>query len=137
MESDKHTSDQGAYIEAGEAEPTRQTVTAELVARAFGVDRQRVVRALEAEFDLGPDARIDERTAHELSELLLTDQPLDKREAAMMRLGVFTPRRDAVEGIGSGPPGEESDRLSAEADVPPDVLASKHSSYAPSTTDSG
>ena len=61
---------------------------------------------------------------------------MDKREAALMQLGVFTPRRDAVEGIGSEPPGEESDRLSAEADVPPDVLASKDSSYAPSTTDS-
>jgi hypothetical protein len=131
-----HTSDEGVYIAAGEAEPTRQFVTAEQVAQAFGVDRQRVLRALGAEFGLGPDARIDERIAHDLSELLLTDQPLDKREAAMMQLGVFTPRRDAVEGIGSEPPGEESDRLSAEADIPPDMLASKDSSYAPSTTDS-
>jgi hypothetical protein len=136
VETHDHTSDEGVYIEAGEAAPTRQFVTAEQVARAFGVDRQRVTKALAEEFSLGPDARIDERVAHELSELLLTDQPLDKREAAMMQLGVFTPRRDAVEGIGSEPPGEESDRLSAKADIPPDVLASKDSSFAPSTTDS-
>ena len=130
------TDSEDAYIEAGERPMQRKSVTADQVAEAFSVDRSRVVAALAGEFGLGTGAWIDETMAHHLSDVLLGDLPLDRQEAALLALGVFTPRRDAVEGIGSEPPGEGSDRLSARAGIPPDELASKRSSHAPSTTDS-
>jgi hypothetical protein len=49
-----------------------------------------------------------------------------------MKLGAFTPRRDADWGLGSGPPNEQSDRQSAKAGTPDDELASERSSHAPS-----
>jgi hypothetical protein len=43
--------------------------------------------------------------------VLLADQPLDAREAALMRLGAYTPRPDHEFGFGEKPPHTESDRL--------------------------
>jgi hypothetical protein len=68
-----------------------------------------------------------------LAEVLLPDEPLDRREAALMRLGAFTPRRDADWGLGDAPPGEESDRLAARADTAPAERASPRSSHDPAT----
>ena len=136
MNTNLNSDNDRAYVEAGERSLAPKSVAADQVAEAFGVDRSRVLAALAGEFGLGPNARIDGAMAQQLADVLLGDLPMDRQEAALLALGVFTPRRDAVEGIGSEPPREESDRLSAKADVPSDTLASNHSSYAPSTTDS-
>ena len=66
--------------------------------------------------------------AHNLGDILFGDLPMDRQGAALPALGVFTMRRVAVEGIGSERLREETNRLSATADVPPDEFASKHSS---------
>ena len=123
------------YIESGEAE-RQPSFSVNQVAEAFGVGVIRVRRAMRGEFSLGPDARIDSKMAQHLSDVLLGDLPLDRREGALMELGAYTPRRDASEGLGQNPPREESDRLSARVDVPADRLASERSSHAPSTTPS-
>lgn len=124
------------YIEAGEAANPYRPFSADAVAAAFGVDRERVRRAMQGEFGLGPSGLVDSKMAQHLAEILLADEPLDLREAALMRLGAYTPRSDATWGIGSGPSDEESDRQSAEAGVPPDELASKRSSHSPATQSS-
>jgi hypothetical protein len=126
----------GAPLPAGERQGINAAFTAAQIARAFDVDPATVERAIAGEFGGSPEARVDSRQAQRLSEVLLFDQPLENREAALMQLGAFTPRPDEVWGIGDEPPGEESDRLAASPDKPPDELASKDASYAPSTPDS-
>jgi hypothetical protein len=126
----------GAPLPAGETQGIDATFTAGQIAEAFGVDLERVERAIAGEFGGNAGAGVDSRQAQRLSEVLLFDQPLENREAALMQLGAFTPRPDEVWGIGDEPPGEESDRLAASADKPADELASKDASYAPSTQDS-
>ena len=79
---------------------------------------------MEGEFGLGPDDRVDSKMAQHLAEVILGDMPLDRREAALMQLGAFTPRSDAAYGPGSGPPAEESDRQGAGASGPGDQPAS-------------
>lgn len=125
------------YVEAGEASGTRAAFSADDIARAFAVEPERVHRALRGEFDLGSDAAIDSKMAQQLCEVLLGDLPLDRREAALMQLGAYTPRADATWGLGSGPPDEESDRQNAKAGVPDDEMASKRSSYDPATQSAG
>ena len=66
--------------------------------------------------------------AHNLGDTLFGDLPMDRQGAALPALGVFTMRRDAVEGIRSERLGEETNRLNATADVPPGEFASKRSS---------
>src|SRR5690349_9124339 len=70
------------------------------VAAAFGVDEARVVRAVAGEFGLADAVTIDSRQAQWLAEVLLGDEPLDRRQAALMDLGAFTPRSDADWGLG-------------------------------------
>ncbi|HET8523816.1 MAG TPA: hypothetical protein VFL82_11295 [Thermomicrobiales bacterium] len=126
----------GAPLPAGERQGINATFTAGQIARAFDIDAARVARAIAGEFGGNAETGVDSRQAQRLSEVLLFDQPLENREAALMRLGAFTPRPDEEWGIGDEPPGEESDRLAASADKPANELASKNSSYAPSTQDS-
>ena len=131
----EHTRDgDGVYIETGEA-GTRASFSAADVATAFEVAPDRVHRALAGEFGRSPDDRIDSQMAQHLGEVLLGNLPLDRQQAALMRLGAFTPRSDAEYGVGAGPPSEESDRQRADANVPDDRLASRRSSYDPATQD--
>lgn len=120
-------------VPAGEDRGAGRRFTAKTIAMAFGVDEARVVRALEGEWGMTPQAEVDSRQAQELAEVLLGDQPLDQRQAALMRLGAFTPRSDVEWGLGDARPGEESDLLAARADVPPTELASPRSSHDPAT----
>ena len=116
-----HTRDKDAvYIEAGEGEGEAARFSLDQIAAAFAVDAERVQRAFEGEFGLGADGRVDSKMAQHLAEVILGDLPLDRREAALMRLGAFTPRSDAAWGPGSGPPAEESDRQGAGASGPVD-----------------
>jgi len=117
---------------AGEDQGVEARFSAARVAEAFEVDVRRVERALEGEFGLGADAEVDSRQSQHLSEVILGDTPMDIREAALMRLGAFTPRPDDAWGVGDTAPGEQSFRLAASATIPDDVLASSTSSHDPS-----
>lgn len=118
------------YLAAGENQGLRAEFSAAQIAQAFGVAVEHVGRAMAGEFGLAGDAPVDSRQAQHLSEVLLSDQPLDEREAALMRLGAFTPRPDQEYGLGEIPTGDESDRLAASPQKPPDELASRASSHA-------
>jgi hypothetical protein len=118
---------------AGEERGVGARFTAADVAAAFGVDEAAVRRAIAEDSGSPAGAPIDSRRAQRLAEVLLRDEPLDGREAALMRLGAFTPRRDAEWGLGDAPEGEESDQLAARADVSPKDLASSRSSHDPAT----
>lgn len=118
---------------AGEDQGIGQRFTAKMIATAFGVDETRVARAFAGELEVNPETPVDSRQAQRLAEVLLDDQPLDQRQAALMRLGAFTPRSDLEWGLGDSPLGEESDLLAARADVPPTELASPRSSHDPAT----
>lgn len=122
----------GLYVEAGEEQSNRH-FGVDQIAAAFEVAPERIRRAMHGEFGLGSDGLADSRMAQHLAEVLLGDQPLDRREAALMRLGAFTPRSDADWGVGSGAPEEESDRQSARAGTSDERLASERSSYDPAT----
>ena len=124
----------GVYIEAGEA-GAPPSFAADDLAAAFGVEPARVHRALAGEFGLGANDRVDSKMAQRLCEALLGDLPLDRQQAALMRLGAFTPRSDASDGVGAGPPSEESDRQRAEVGGPDDQRASRRSSHDPDTHD--
>jgi hypothetical protein len=106
----------GEYAPSGEAEGGSRRFTAERVATAFGVATDRVHRAMAGEFGLHPGDQIDSRQAQHLAEVILGDQPLAEREAALMRLGAYTPRPDHQWGIGEAAPGEESDKVKDTAD---------------------
>jgi len=101
----------GEYAPAGEAQGEDARFSAEQIARGFEVEIDRVHRAMSGEFGLAADSRVDSWQAQRLAEVILGDQPQAEREAALMRLGAFTPRRDHEWGIGETPPGEESDKL--------------------------
>lgn len=105
----------GEYAPAGEAQGEARRFSAEQVATAFEVAAARVQRAMRGEFGLGLGDRVDSRVAQHLAEVILGDQPLAGREAALMRLGAFTPRADHGWGIGEAAPGEESDKVEPEA----------------------
>ena len=119
----------GEYVPAGEAQGAGATFTADQVAGAFDVAIDRVHRALAGEFGLGPDGRVDSRQAQHLAEVILGDQALDYREAALMQLGAFTPRPDQAWGMGETAPGEDSDRFAAAAETLEDDRASPRGSY--------
>jgi hypothetical protein len=106
----------GEYAPAGEAQGETESFTAGQVADAFGVAGDRVHRALAGEFALGPNDRVDSHQAQHLAEVILVDRPQAERQAALMRLGAFTPRRDHDWGIGEAAPGEESDRVVGDDD---------------------
>jgi hypothetical protein len=99
----------GEYRPAGELQGERSRFTATQVAEAFDVEQDRVLRAFEGEFGLDAEGTIDSRQAQHLAEAILGDQPLDKRQAALMQLGAFTPRSDHAWGAGEADPAEESD----------------------------
>ena len=102
----------GEYAPAGEAQGELASFSADDVANAFDVAIHRVRDAMQGEFGLDDeDARVDSQQAQVLAEVLLGDQPLDRREAALMELGAYTPRPDHEWGAGETAPGEESDRL--------------------------
>ena len=101
----------GEYAPAGEAQGEDATFTLPEVATAFEVAPERVTRAVAGEFGGGAGDRVDSRQAQHLAEVLLGDQPLATREAALMQLGAFTPRPDQDWGLGEKAPGEESNRL--------------------------
>jgi hypothetical protein len=118
---------------AGEDQGAASRFSVDQIANAFGVDTQRVRRAIAGEFGESDDAQVDSHQVQHLAEVMLADQPLDRRQAALMTLGAFTPRSDADFGLGDARPGEESDLLSADATVPPTELASRRSSHDPAT----
>jgi hypothetical protein len=101
----------GEYAPAGEAQGEGASFSAEQIAHGFEVEIDRVHRAMAGEFGLGADGRVDSRQAQHLAEVILGDQPLAEQEAALMRVGAYTPRPDHGWGIGETPPGEESDKL--------------------------
>ena len=107
----------GEYAPAGEAQGIGEHFTASEVAAAFGVEIDRVHRAMAGEFSLGSDEQVDSRQSQQLAEVLLGDQPLDGQEAALMKLGAFTPRRDQEWGHGEKPPGLESTPPMARRDI--------------------
>ena len=107
----------GEYAPAGEAQGERSTFSTAQVATAFGLDLETVRRAAEVDVGRGSAERLDSRQAQQLAELLLPHLPLAEREAALMRLGAFTPRADHDWGIGEAAPGEESDRVVSAADA--------------------
>jgi hypothetical protein len=106
----------GEYAPAGEVKGETARFTPAHIATAFGVASDRVRRAMAGEFGLGGEEPIDSRQAQRLADVLLGDRPQAEREAALMRLGAFTPRRDHEWGIGEAAPGEESDRVAGDDD---------------------
>ena len=113
---------------------TNKTFSAAEVAAAFEVEEARVHRAFDGEFGKQPDGSVDSRQAQQLAEVMLTDEPLQQREAKLMRLGAYTPESDDIWGLGDSPPGEESDRLSRSASEPADETPSTRASYDPAYT---
>jgi hypothetical protein len=107
----------GEYLPAGEAQGNGKTFEAGAIATAFDVDIARVEQGIAGEFGLGSDATVDSRAAQHLAEVILGDQVQDVRQAALMRLGAFTPRTDHDWGFGEKASGEESDRLVRNADT--------------------
>ena len=101
----------GEYIPAGEAQGNARNFSREELAAAFGVASDRVAAAMQGEFGLAPDARVNSTQAQELAEALLVDEPLDVRQAALMTLGAFTPRSDHDWGVGEAAPEDESDKV--------------------------
>lgn len=118
---------------AGETQGVNDTFDAPSVAKAFDVAEERVHNALQGEFRLGPDARVNSKQAQQLAEVLLGDQPMDQQMAALMRLGSFTPRPDDAWGFGDKAPGEQSERLSDRTGTVDGEATSPRSSYDPST----
>lgn len=108
--------DEGEYTPAGEDQGVNASFTADQVARAFEVDIQRVHNALQGEFGLGSDGKVDSKQAQQLAETILGDKPQDVQQAALMQLGAYTPRTDHISGFGEKADDEESDRLVRNAD---------------------
>jgi hypothetical protein len=117
-----------------ENSPVAQFSAAE-VAKAFEVELDRIERAMYGEFGLDAGDTISSHKAQQLAEIVLAERPLGDREAALMRLGAYTPRSDVEWGLGDTYEGEESDRLAARAERPDNDLASGKSSYDPATQD--
>lgn len=80
------------------------------VAEAFNVAPDRVVRAFSGEYSLGEEASVDSRQAQHLAEVILGDRRQEERDAALMQLGAYTPRRDTLEpSVWEKPPGSDDD----------------------------
>jgi hypothetical protein len=100
------------YTPGGETQSQSHSFSADEVARAFGVEIDRVYDAFAGEYQKGTDATIDSKQAQHLAEMLLGDHPLDNQAAALMKLGAYTPRYDTLEpSVLEKQPGEQSDRL--------------------------
>lgn len=109
----------GEYEPAGEDQGRSRTFTAREIADAFDIDIDRVRNAMAGEFDLAADAEVSSKQAQEIAEVTISDQPLDKRTAALMKLGAFVPRADEIEGsLDETSPADQSDRLRTSEDVP-------------------
>jgi hypothetical protein len=107
------------YVPAGEDRGVEATFAAPDLAAAFAVDVDRVHRAMDGELGLPAEATVDSRQAQGLAEVLLGDLPLEQREAALMRLGAYTPRADIVDAsVGEKPAGEQSDRIRPTREAP-------------------
>lgn len=102
---------EGEYLPAGEGGDPDATFDRAAIASAFAVDPDRVEAALAGEFGLDPAAVVSSTQAQHLAEVILGDLPLAEQQAALMRLGAFTPRSDHDIGLGEKDPAEESDRL--------------------------
>ncbi len=90
-------------LPAGEDQGIGMRFSAAEIADAFAVGIDRVERALAGELGRFPGDQVDSREAQDLAEALLADRPLAEREAALMQLGAFTPRRDVADGLGDDP----------------------------------
>ncbi len=101
----------GEYAPSGEAQGEARTFSRDELAAAFGAAPERVAAAMWGELELTADARVTSAQAQDLAEALLSDEPLDVRQAALMTLGAFTPRPDHAFGVGEAAPGEESDKV--------------------------
>lgn len=102
----------GEYTPAGEGQGRYRTFTAQQVADAFEVEVTRVHNAFRGEYDLPADGKVNSKQTQELAEIFLGDLPLDGQQAALMRLGAFTPRPDDTEATATPKaPGEQSDKL--------------------------
>ncbi|MBL8126584.1 MAG: hypothetical protein JNM64_03030 [Chloroflexia bacterium] len=101
----------GEYAPSGEAQGEDRTFSRAELATAFGIGAERVAAAMQGELGLAADARVTSAQAQDLAEVLLTGEPLDVRQAALMTLGAFTPRPDHAWGVGEAAPGEESDKV--------------------------
>lgn len=103
----------------GEDQGLNTEFTASAVAEAFGVDIDRVYKAMQGEFGLDERGTVDSRQAQHLAEVILGDQPMDQQEAALMQLGAYTPRADTIEATATEKPaGELSDRLRSTEEAP-------------------
>jgi hypothetical protein len=101
----------GEYAPSGEAQGEARTFSRGELAAAFGVAADRVAAAMQGVLGLAAGARVTSAQAQDLAEALLTDEPLDVRQAALMTLGAYTPRPDHSWGVGEAAPGEESDKV--------------------------
>jgi len=95
------------YTPAGERARVNASFTGEQIATAFEVDPERVRAAIRGEFGADAGERIDSKRAQHLAEVILGDQPLAEREAALLRLGAYVPRADQESGLGEREPGDE------------------------------
>lgn len=96
------------YTSAGERERVNARFTGDQIATAFAVDPARLRAAIRGEFGADVGERFDSKQAQHLAEVILGDQPLAEREAALLRLGAYVPRADWESGLGEREPGEES-----------------------------
>jgi len=107
----------GEYTPAGEDQGRYRKFTSQQVADAFGVEIERVRNAFKGEFGLGDEGKINSQQAQDLAEIFLGDLPLDGQQAALMKLGAFTPRSDDTEATATPKaPGEQSDKLRSSQD---------------------
>ena len=95
------------YTPDGERARVNASFTGDQIATAFAVDPARVRAAIQGEFGADAGARLDSKQAQHLAEVILGDQPLAEREAALMRLGAYVPRADQESGLDERAPGEE------------------------------
>lgn len=117
----------------GAIAPDTATFTIDQIATAFEVAPDRVQRAIAGELHLRSDHHVTSKQAQQLAEVLLGDQPLDEREAAVSRLGAFSPRYDDAWGKGDNPDDEPGERLSDRTGAPDGNATSPRSSHGPAT----
>lgn len=117
----------------GPITPDTDTFTVDQIANAFDVAPERVQHAIAGELHLRSDHHVTSKQAQQLAEVLLGDQPLDQREAAVARLGAFSPRYDDVWGKGDNPEDEPGERLSDRTGAGDGEATSPRSSHDPST----
>lgn len=98
----------------GENQGINARFTVDDVARHFDVARERVVRAFAGEFHLDDTDTVNSTQAQHLSEVIIGNRTQEEREAALMKLGAYTPRRDTIEpSVWEKPSGEDDDTLLA------------------------